>query len=314
MFRVFSNALTDVILTGNAPADAAAVLAAITAGHVYSTIDAAGGTAAMSFTAESGGARAAMGDLLPVAGPVTLRVRVQAPPDARIDVVRNGSVMEARTGASLELTDTAPAAVYRVEVSLPGGPGEPPIPWMVSNPIYTGRAEETPARADTPARATTFITKYGDGPATGWEVETSPAALGAIDVIKLARGTQLSLRYALGGAASANPYAAFVMPAGTELAAYDRLTFVARANAPMRLSVQLREPGTGPGERWHRSVHIDPEPREISVYFNDLRPRGASRSRPALSNVQAILFVVDTVNTALGGNGTIWIDEVRYGR
>jgi hypothetical protein len=39
-----------------------------------------------------------------------------------------------------------------------------------------------------------------------------------------------------------------------------------------------------------------------------------SRSRSTLANVQSILFVVDTVNTPLGANGTIWIDNVRYAR
>jgi hypothetical protein len=27
-----------------------------------------------------------------------------------------------------------------------------------------------------------------------------------------------------------------------------------------------------------------------------------------------VLFVVDTINTPLGGNGTIWIDDVAYER
>jgi hypothetical protein len=95
----------------------------------------------------------------------------------------------------------------------------------------------------------------------------------------------------------------------------------------MRLSVQLREPGreagaegggeaaAEAGERWHRSVYLDATPRDITVYFDDLTPRGVtSRPQPTLANVHSILFVVDTVNTPLGGNGTIWIDDVTYAR
>ena len=50
VFRLFSNALPGTTLNGDAEADSAAVIAAIRAGHVYSTIDALAGPAAMSFT------------------------------------------------------------------------------------------------------------------------------------------------------------------------------------------------------------------------------------------------------------------------
>jgi hypothetical protein len=46
------------------------------------------------------------------------------------------------------------------------------------------------------------------------------------------------------------------MPAGAAIAMYDRLVFTARADKPMRVSVQLRA-SQGEGERWHRSVYLD---------------------------------------------------------
>ena len=68
-------------------------------------------------------------------------------------------------------------------------------------------------------------------------------------------------------------------------------------------------------KRWHRAVYLDSTPRDITVYFDDMTPRGATSSpRPIPANVRSILFVVDTVNTPLGGNGTFWIDNVRYAR
>ena len=314
MFRVFSNSLPGLALTGEGAVDGPAVIAAIRAGHVYSTIDALGGPAAFSFTASSGSVMATGGDVLPVSGPVNLRVEVQAPSDVSIAVVRDGSVVETRTGPLVEL-DAAPApAVYRIEVSLPAAPGQPAVPWIVSNPIYVGRSDGDPAVADSRPRATTFAFQYQDGPANGWTVETSDASLGALDVVSNFMGTQLSLRYGLGGALSSSPFTAFVMPAGEELAKYTQLTFTGRADRPTRVSVQLRDP-SGAGQRWYRSVYLAPEPREVTVYFDDMRPADpVSQPQPGLGGVQAVLFVMDTVNTPVGGNGTIWIDDVKYGR
>jgi hypothetical protein len=100
------------------------------------------------------------------------------------------------------------------------------------------------------------------------------------------------------------------------LAGHDRLTFRARSDKPMRVSLQLRAPSSdASGERWHRSVFVDTTPREISVWFDDMRPRGATAtSKPPLENIRWILFVVDTVNTATGTAGQLFLDDIRYER
>ena len=314
VFRLFSNALPGTTLTGDAAVDGAAVIAAIRAGHVYSTVDALGGPAAMSFTATSGTAMATGGDVLPLSGPIALRIELQAPDNAQVAVLKDGSVLETRTGTLVELSEPAAPAVYRVEVTMPAAPGEPAIPWIVSNPIYAGRDPVDAPPAPRP-RATSFAVQYKDGPASGWVVETSPASVARIDEIKTVGGLQLSLRYGVGGAASTGPFAAFVMPAGPDLQKFTQLTFTGRADKPTRVSVQFRTPGGPEGERWHRSVYLDPEPREVTVHFEEMTPRGpTSQPRPNLAGVQAVLFVLDTVNTPLGGNGTLWIDDIRYGR
>jgi hypothetical protein len=83
----------------------------------------------------------------------------------------------------------------------------------------------------------------------------------------------------------------------------------------MRISVQLRIPEGPEGERWQRSVYVDQMPREISVFFDEVTPRGpTSTRRPVLGKVQSVLWVVDPVNTALGSSGQVWIDDVKYGR
>ena len=202
-----------------------------------------------------------------------------------------------------------------MEVSLSGAPGQPPVPWILSNPIYIGPIDIVQPLSDHRSPPVAFAIHYDNGPATGWAIEHREASAGALDVVPAVGGTQLSFRYALGGTISASPFAALVMLAGSVLPEYDRLIFTARADRPMRLSVQLRASGGEVEERWHRSAFLDASPREISVYFDDLMPRGFTRTpRPVLSNVDSLLFVVDTMNTRLGANGRIWIDDVKYAR
>jgi hypothetical protein len=318
-FRAFSISLPQAVFTGDPPSDAKAVIAAIRAGHVYSTIDAVGGPAAMSFTATSADRKAVGGDDLPATSPITLRAEVQAPPDAQIVLLKNGAPAAMATGAILEHTAAPERAVYRIEVQLPGAPGQPPVPWIVSNPIYVGRDAGGEAgrlkSAPTLAAPTQVAAQYDNGPANGWTIEKSQASLAALDVVPAVPGTQIAFRYALGGTRSASPFAAVVMPAGAALPGYDRLMFMGRADRPMRLSVQLRVPNGPAGERWQRSVYIDTMPKQITISFADLLPRGATgQPRPDLSAVQSVLFVVDTVNADVGASGQVWIDDVRYGR
>jgi hypothetical protein len=245
---------------------------------------------------------------------VALHVDLPGAADARIELLKDGQRIATNDGPALRHI-TSEAGVYRVEAYLPDAPGSPPVPWIVSNPIYVGRhlvEEPVPARRGKPADV---ALQYGNGPATQWRIEKSAEALAALDVVRAVGGTELALRYGLGGAASAAPYAAAVMQAGPGLAGYDRLLFTARADRPMRMSVQLRAPGGQQGERWQRSVFLDRTPREIAVYFEELTPVGtANRRSPDLAAVDSVLFVVDTTNTRLGDGGQVWIDEVRYAR
>jgi hypothetical protein len=315
VFRTLSIALAQTTLSNDASRDARVVLEDIRNGRVYSTIDAVAGPAAFAFTAASGKHRAVAGEPLTLDGPVTLHAEIHAPADAVMSLLRDGHPVVEVTGTSLEhRADPAPA-VYRVEVSLPGAPGSPPVPWILSNPVYVGRkaVEDPPPPVHAPATASAML--FQDGPAADWTIEHSPQSQGAVDAAPAVGGTQLLFRYALSGPASASPYAALVRAAGPQLAAHDRLTFNARADRPMRMSVQFRVPGGDRGERWHRSVYIDPELRELTVFFDDIRPRGdTSTVRPALAKIDSVLFVVDTVNTRPGTSGQIWLDDIRYER
>ena len=313
IFRTMSITVSPVTLGGDADADARAITEAIRAGHVFSSIDALGAPAWMSLTAVSGTAQAIAGEILRPAGQVELRVATNAPDTARIVLLKHGEPMTSATGQSLTYSVSPERAVYRTEVYLPGAAGEPAVPWIVSNPVYVGFESDPPAPIRPPPSE--FASQYDNGLAPDSTVETSPRSVAALDIVPGTSGTELSLRWGLGGTMAESPHAALVKPAGPALSGYDRLIFTARADRPMRLSVQLRVPTPGDGERWHRSIHIDETPREVTVFFDDVRPAGVTAQRRLpVKDVRDVLFVVDTVNAKPGTSGQIWIDDVKYGR
>jgi hypothetical protein len=299
----------------DAAVDARVVLDEIRAGRLFSSIDAIGAGPFFSFTASSGASRAVGGEVLPIDGPVRLEVQAQAPAEAQIALIRDGVQRLEVNGSALQYDADPGPGVYRIEVRLPGAPGRPAVPWIVSNPIYVGRTG-TEAQSAPASRTTDRFEIYRDGPAASWAVEHSTTSEAAFDVVKAVSGTQILFRYAIGGAAASSPFAALTVPAETMLPVYDRLAFTARSDRPMRLSVQLRAPGAdAEAERWHRSVYVDSTPRDVTIFFNDMTPRGRTRSaRPRLEEVRHVLFVIDTVNTPAGTAGRLTLDNVRYER
>ena len=309
-FETFSMTAPGITLTRDADQDAAALLDAIRQGRVYSTIDALATPAAVSFSAARGDVAWAMGDFVPpVDGDIELRVDSNAPADSTIVLMKNGEPAATATGRLLRQLVPASPAVYRVEIQLRGAPGKPPVPWVVTNPIYVRAQDDSPvARSD----ATATASQYDDGEARGWRMETSPRSKAALDVVRTLTGTELMLRWAIGGTKEESPYAAFAMSAGESIAAYDRLMFTSRADRPMRLSVQFR---LANGDRWRRSIYLDETSRQVSVFFDDVRPAGVTaQQRLPVNNVRDVLFVVDTVNANPGAAGQFWIDDVKYGR
>jgi len=242
-------------------------------------------------------------------GDIELHVESNAPPGSRIELLRNGTVIETSTGQTLRRAVAGTPAVYRIEIQLAGAPGVPPVPWVVTNPIYV-RAADTSAVPRGDARESTPLYENGDAP--GWRMEKSPRSQAALDVVRMEAGTELLMRWALGGTLSESPFAALVTNAGPSLSNYDRLLFTVRADRPTRLSVQFRSTN---GDRWRRSVYIDEMSRALTVFFDDVRPAGVTAQRRLpLKDVRDVLFVVDTVNAKPGAAGQVWIDDVKYGR
>lgn len=315
VFSAFSIGIPQLRLSGSADEDAARLIDEIRRGHVFSSIDALASPAAVSFTARSGSQQAGGGDVLGIDGEVAVRVATNAPGNSTITLLKDGQPVASSTRATLEFSGPPSPAVYRAEIALNHAPGTPPVPWIVTNPIYIGRPEQ-PAEAPSRGAAQAFASVYGDGPVSAWQIEANADSRGAVDAAPAeGGGTQLRWRYALGGTQSDSPYVALVTAAGPALPGYDRVSFAIRADRPMRVSLQLRVPRGSDGERWQRSVYVDEQRRDVTVFFDDMKPAGFTTTRrPLLSGVQSLMWVVGAPNTLPGTSGQVWLDDVRYGR
>jgi hypothetical protein len=131
-------------------------------------------------------------------------------------------------------------------------------------------------------------------------------ATGAVEVAghAAAGGAELRFQYALAGGVAAGQASALVLDTPAGVSPYDRLAFASRSDRPMRISVQLRN---GAGDRWQRSVYLDPAARERIVAFHDMTPIGTAAPQAPGPDVRSILFVVDTTNTKPGTSGRVWI-------
>jgi hypothetical protein len=312
VFRTLSISLPEAQLHGDAREDARVVVDAIRNGRVYSTVDALATPAVVTFTATDGSHRAAMGDYLPAERPVILHVGADAPGEATIRLISDGNTVA--SGKPPELSYEAPprAAAYRVEIDLPSAPGMPPVPWVVSNPIYVGIGL-VPETSTTPLSYAQTAAVYTDGPAAGWRIEASVRSEATLSVARSVEGTQLLVRYGLGGTLSESPYVAAVVSSGSDVARFRGVMFTARSLKPMRLMFEVRANGDG-DRRWGRSVYLDQMERMVAIAFDDMMPLGTAAGRPALADVRDLLFVVDTVHAKQGASGQFWLDDIRYVR
>ena len=317
-FRAFAVRVElDAPLTGDAAADAQAVVGAIRGGRVFSGIDAIAAPVHLAFSATSGSVTARQGQTLLPAGRVTITVRTVMPAGGgEVVLLQDGTVVRSASAGELVHEADAGRAAFRAEVRLPGAPGTPRVPWIVSNPIYIGprAGEGDPVPPRLPATTTQPL--YVDSDVERWTVELDPESRAAVDATVTPEGSrELAFRYALRGSPAASQYAALVHPVDGGLTGWDRLQFRARASRPMRLEVQIRLPGERGGQRWYRSVYLDGTPRAVTVFFDELVPIGVTkRRRPDLALIDTVLFVVDANHTPPATAGIVWLDDVALGR
>jgi hypothetical protein len=317
-FRTFSNhVVLDAPISGDAAADAGRILRAIRGGRLYTVIDALATPGSLSFTATSGETSAAMGDELPITGDVLLRASADAPPGTTLVLLKDGQRVHEVTDGVLETNGGRDPAAYRIEAYTAGGPGGPPVPWIVSNPIYAGftrampsPAAEQPAVYRIPARLGETAAEHGAKDTSAFErpAITDPRSR------RLAGEPPLAWTFALSPGAPAGQFAALSVPVSGGLADFERVRFTVRSAAPMRAWVQLRAP-LGGQERWGMTFYADATERVVELPLGAFRPLGVtSFERPPLDRVTSLLFVVDTLNTLPGTRGQLTIAEAAFVR
>lgn len=292
VFRVFSiNVELDREFAGDeaAAADAALLLAGIRAGRVFTVIDMVAAPARFSFEGRTGDRRHPMGTRVETDRPVALAVKAAGPPGTRIVLLADGDPVETVTGSALDVSATRLAA-YRAEVFVPGAPGAPAIPWIVSNPIYVGgepTAEPPPAP---PGTVSTLALNVG-----AWVLEHDTRGTASIDYLT----DRVLLDYELAGPP---PTAAAVVYnlQDADLDALDGFAFDVLADRPTRASVQLKvDDGTG-DLRWRRSFYADETTTTVDMRFADLLPITPDMPAPDLTRATSLLIVVDALHTPLG--------------
>ena len=316
-FRAFSNhVVLDAPLSGDAAADARRLLAALRSGRLYSVIDALASPGSLSFSAASGSNRAQIGDDLAIAGDVHLRASVNAPPRTTIVLLKNGVRVHEVTDGVLDLNGGKDAAVYRIEAYLEDGPGGPPVPWILSNPIYVGitraageRAGETTPAFRIPARVAEASVESGRG-------DRSDLSAGGIEPAPrpIAGERPIAWSFALSPGTPAGQFAAIRIPIDGGLTAFDRVRFKVSSPQPRRAWIQLRAP-VGLTERWGTTFYADSEERQVDVPLSAFRPIGVtSTGQPPLDRVDSLLFVVDTMNFLPGSTGSLVLSDVAFVR
>jgi hypothetical protein len=306
MFRTLKQAaIVDRPLSGNAAIDQDLVLAALHAGHSFSAITAFATPAHLAFFATASDTTFEMGDRIEsVDLPVAWHARTNDS-TARLALVHNGVEIGSGRGA-IDFTGPVTAGVYRIEAYRPGIL----VPWLMSNPIFTGEAPppvRDPAETMAPPARSVLVAAPDK-----WAIEkneTSTATLAA-------SGVATHLTFTLGGAAAYDQFAAMSAPVNDELSAegFDRVQFTIRAERPMRLSVQLRLPGSPGHDRWRHSVFADQTPRTFTFRLQDFQPADLpTTQRPIVAHVRGVLFVVDTLNNLPSTRGSIWVSDVKLG-
>ena len=320
VFRIAQNyVLLEQPLSGNAPADTAAILAALARGRAYIGVGALAPADRFFFLAERDGNRWTMGDTVASGGPVQLQAGGARPANARITLYRNG-VTVATADGPLDTRVTEPG-VYRVEVQVPGWD----VPWVVSNPIYVlteperarrARAAELPAPVVAEAAAildpfdrdSTFVAAADDS--TRQDVQFIDPD-GGPDGSSVAR---IAFRLGEPSTEHPSPFASLASYQSRDLAGRNGLVFSLRSDDTYRFWVQVRDrnPETLEGtESWFASVKTGNAWRTVTLPFNRLRSDDPHTDGTLdLADIEAIVFLVDIGAVPPGTEGVIWIDDL----
>ena len=301
-------------LTGNAGDDAALVIQAIRAGHVYTAIDGVATPASLEVTASNASGTASGGDQLAAGTPVTLRVKTNAPASFTTEVL-DGTTVVSGDHHEPEFSVALPGTPAAYWVSVRSTGRTPELSWARSNPIYVRGATPLVRPAPPPpAKASQPI--FDGSSVASWRVEHDSTSVAAVDLAPIYGGAELRYRYGLSGIITPPPFAALIYDTPAGVAPNDRLSLSIRSEHPMRVSVQLRATADGGAvERWERTIYISPTMEDRVVYFDDMSPIAMTKTaKPAPDRVRSLMFVVDPVNTKRESSGRVWLKNVAFQR
>ena len=313
VFRSFSiRVQLETGLSGDPEKDATALLTALREGRVYTAIDALARPGYFRFNIESMTDDVHAGEVLQMAGPATIVIDADLPPNGELRLFQDGSLIAQTTQSSLRFPVEKQTATYRAEVVLSPALNSSAIPWILSNPIYVaGPGEPVIDRPVGETSGTSIALFTDESDVQEWKVEHEETSLAAIDSTPSVNGRELTLRYALSDADS-KPFVALVREGLSDLDRIHRIQFRVRGNVEQRISLQVRSSDSNQDVRWGRSIYVNTEQREVSVRLQDMRPITQWSNWPIQSDGPvSLMFVVDTLNTAPATSGVIWLDDIR---
>ena len=309
-------------LNGDAAHDAQQVLDALTQGHAHTVFDALLTPPAFAFQASAGAITVGEGDALTTDEEVTLTLRTNAPVAFKAVLYRNHErFQEASSGIEPSWRVPAEPAFYRVEIRATDR--SPERLWLLSNPIYvnmthnesyvSGLNDAGESQGSKPAGAAARA--LFDAKSSGtWTSEAAAESKTAVDVVtpQGVAARELLFRYGFPSGPVVGQYAAAVVNTSGGIEPYRALSFTARSEQPIRLSVQLRQEGSdGQGWRWQRTVYLDSNTTHHTLALEDFRPMGPTLTdRAPLEHVSSILLAVDQTNTKPGSSGRVWFSSV----
>jgi hypothetical protein len=258
------------------------VYGAIRKGSVFTAIDAVAGPALLDFHAVPSGAT------------VTLLARATVPAHGALVLLGpSGELARSEGEIRHEVPADRPGA-YRVEVRLPGAPGEPAVPWLVSNAIRIGSTE---ASANPAAEAGSQAGAKPIAPFP-WRIEKDAAS----SAIVRTSATATELEYKLADGARNNQFVALATDLRDQV--FTAIDLDLATDRPARVWVQVR---TEDGLRWGRSFYVDPAGTAVHASLSAFKGIGFSAAPPSGPGVRSILVVVDLTNAAPGRSGRLTV-------
>jgi hypothetical protein len=198
--------------------------------------------------------------------------------------------------------DDEMTGVVRFEVRVPYAPGTPPIPWIVSNPLYFSQPRTD---SSSPPLSETVAPLVAGA---SWHVEKDPET----EAKTTMAGDDVVFDYRLASGSRRSQFAAAVTALKGITPGSTAIQFSIAASGPGRVSVQLRYPDRD-GQRWAKSVYVSTERREVRIPVERMVPADFQPGRaPDPSTARSLLFVVDLTNARPGDSNSIKIGGVGF--